>query len=75
MKTLNIREMRATLTRLDRIIAEEGEILVTRRGRPLARVLPVCPARPMPSHAGLRARMARLAVGSEVTVRRDREGR
>jgi len=75
MTTLNIREMRAALTRLDDILAREGEVLVTRRGRPIARLIPVRPAASMPSHADLRARMPRLTVPSEVLVRQDRDGR
>jgi prevent-host-death family protein len=75
MKKLNVRRMRAALGRLDEIVAQEGEIVVTRRGRPLARVLPVRAARPMPSHRDLRAAMPRLAVPSEVLVRQDRDGR
>lgn len=73
MKTLTIREMRGALTRLDQIVAREGEILVTRRGRPVARILPVPSSRPMPSHADLRARMAPLRVPSEILVRQDRD--
>jgi prevent-host-death family protein len=75
MITLTIREMRAALTHLDKILATEGEVLVTKRGRPLARLVPVRPAGSMPSHADLRARMPRLTVPSEVLVRQDRDGR
>jgi prevent-host-death family protein len=75
MKTLSVRHLRAALARLDEVIAEEGEILVTRRGRPLARVVPVHQARAMPSHADLRAKMPRLPMPSEVLVRRDRDAR
>ncbi len=74
MKQLTIRQMRTALTRLEQITAEEGEIVVTRRGRPIARVLPVPSRRPMPSHRDLRASMPRLRVGSEVLVRLDRDG-
>jgi antitoxin (DNA-binding transcriptional repressor) of toxin-antitoxin stability system len=75
MISLNIREMRAALTRLDEILTREGEILVTKRGRAIARLVPVRPAASMPSHADLRARMPRLTVPSEVLVRQDRDGR
>lgn len=73
VKTLTIREMRGALGRLDQIVAREGEILVTRRGRAVARLLPVPSTRPMPSHADLRARMGPLRVPSEVLVRQDRD--
>ncbi len=75
MKTLSIREMRAALTRLDDLLATEGEIVVTRRGRAVARLLPVRPTRRAPSHADLRAAMPRLAVASEALVREDRDAR
>ena len=75
MKTLTIRQIRAALTHLDEIVASEGEIVVTRRGRPVARLLPACGQRPAPSHADLRAKMPRLKLGSEVIIREDREAR
>jgi len=74
MTTLTIREMRAALPRLDKILATEGEILVTKRERPIARLIPVRPAASMPSHADLRARMPRLTVPSKVLLRQDRAG-
>jgi prevent-host-death family protein len=75
MKTLNIREMRQALSRVDEIVAREGEIVVTRRGRPVARVLPVRATRRLPSNAELRALMPRLKTPSEVLVREDRDAR
>jgi len=75
MKSLTIRQMRAALSRLDQVVGQEGEIVVTRRGRALARVLPMRPRRTLPSHADLRARMPRLVVPSEVLVRQDRDAR
>ena len=35
MKVLNIREMRANMDRLDELVAEEGELVIKRRGHPL----------------------------------------
>ena len=69
MKTLSIREMRSALSHLDELVAEAGEVVVTRRGRPLARILPARPRRGIPSRAGLRASMPRLKVPSEVLIR------
>ncbi|MGO9267766.1 MAG: type II toxin-antitoxin system Phd/YefM family antitoxin [Candidatus Binataceae bacterium] len=73
LKTLSIREMRAALAHLDDLVAEAGEVVVTRRGRPLARILPAQPRRGIPSRAELRASMPRLEVPSDVLVRQDRE--
>jgi antitoxin (DNA-binding transcriptional repressor) of toxin-antitoxin stability system len=74
MKTLSIREMRGALSRIDRILEEESEIIVSRRGEAVARVLPVEPRRRMPSHADLRSRMPRLSA-SEDLIRDDRDER
>ena len=75
MKTLNIREMRQAWSRVDEIVAVEGEIIVTRRGQPVARILPVRPRRQLPSNAELRASMPRLRTPSEKLVREDRDTR
>jgi prevent-host-death family protein len=75
MKTLSIREARAALSRVDDILAEEGEVLITRRGKAVARLLPVRPRKPVPSHAELRASMRPLSVPSEVYIRAERDER
>jgi len=73
LNSLTVRQIRSALPRLDQLIAQEGEILITRRGQPIARLLPARPRRAMPSHAALRARMSRLAIGSEVLLSQDRD--
>jgi len=75
MRELSIREMRAELGRLGKLLEAEEELVITRHGRPIARVLPLGPRRRRPSHADLRASMPRLATGSEVHVRADRDER
>lgn len=75
MRTLSIREMRNELGRLDQLIGKEGEILITRRGHPIARLVPAGGARKKPSHAELRAVMPRLATGSEQLLRSERDER
>jgi prevent-host-death family protein len=75
MKQLTIRQVRGALGRLDELVAVEGEIVVTRRGRPLARIVPVRSRRTAPSHADLRASMPRLRTPSEALVRADRDER
>jgi prevent-host-death family protein len=75
MRSVSVREMRTALPRLEQLLAEEGEIVITRNGKPVARVLPTRSARPIPSHADLRSRMPRLEVGSEVRIRQDRDER
>jgi len=73
MKSLSIREVRKELAQLDELVAREGEIVVTRRGQPIARLLPLRSKRGMPSHADLRASMPPLQTGSEVQLRTERD--
>jgi antitoxin (DNA-binding transcriptional repressor) of toxin-antitoxin stability system len=75
MRELSIREMRAELGRLGKLLETERELVITRHGRPIARVLPLGPRPRRPSHADLRASMPRLATGSEAAVRADRDER
>lgn len=75
MRKVSTREMREALPHLEDLLAREGELVITRRGRPVARVMPVADARARPSHARLRAGMPRAERGSEGYVRRDRDTR
>jgi prevent-host-death family protein len=75
MRKLSIREMRERLGSLDRLVQNEGELLVTRRGVPIARVLPVKGTQRRPSHAELRSAMPKLKTPSEKIVRDDRDQR
>jgi len=70
---MSIRELRDSLSELDEIVEREQEILVTRHGRAVAKVTPVSPRRPTPSHADLRAGMPFQSVSSEDLIRQDRE--
>jgi prevent-host-death family protein len=75
MRQLSVREIRAALTQLEQILEEEGEVVITRRGEPIARVLPAVRKGGIPSHADLRSRMSRVSVGSEVLIRQERDER
>lgn len=75
MKELNVREMRANIGRLDELVEEAGELVISRRGQPIARVLPVSRHRPRPDHADLRQRMAKLSTPSAVLIRAERDER
>ncbi len=72
MKKLTIREARKSLTNLDRLLAVEGELMITRRGKAIARLVQVGRRRPIPSHRDLREKMVRMRKGSEKLVREDR---
>ena len=75
MKELNIREMRASIGRLDELVAMEGELVVSRHGQPIARILPMPAHRQFPDHADLRARMPRLQSSSAELIREERDER
>lgn len=75
MKSVSVRDMRNALSTLDELVAKEGELLVTRRGKPIARVLPVGRSGGPPSHLALRKSMPHLKHSSEDLVRKDREAR
>jgi len=74
MREISIREMRANLGRLAELMEREGELVLTRRGQAIARIVSVAPRRRMASHADLRRKMPRLSP-SEDLIREDRDGR
>lgn len=73
MKKLTIRETRQSLSQLDRLLAEEGELTITRRGGPIARIIQIDRIRPIPSHQDLRKLMSKMKEGSEKLIRKDRD--
>lgn len=75
MRTVSVRDIRAMLPSLEEVVAREGEVVVTRRGKAIARVLPVAPVRKMPTLATLRSSMPHLERSSTELIRADREGR
>ena len=75
MKKLTIREARQALSHLDQILATEGEVTITKRGRAIARVIHLSKGMHIPSHRDLREKMSRMKKGSEKLVREDRDAR
>ena len=75
MKELNVREMRANIGRLDELVDEAGELVISRRGEPIARVLPVSRRRSLPTHADLRQLTAPLKTPSAELIRAERDER
>jgi antitoxin (DNA-binding transcriptional repressor) of toxin-antitoxin stability system len=75
MKKLSIREARQALSHLDHILATEGEVTITKRGRAIARVIQLSKGMRIPSHRDLREKMSRMKKGSEKLVRKDRDTR
>lgn len=75
MKTLTIREAREGLSHSEEMFADDDEVLVVRRGEPMARILPAIPKRKVRSLAEFRAGQTVQQVPSEVIVGEDREER
>ena len=75
MKELNVRQMRESIGRLDALVEEEGELIIRRRGKAIARILPVSRRRQRPDHADLRARTPRLSNVSSDFIREERDER
>jgi len=74
MKELNVREMRAAIGQLEHIVQASGEMVILRRGKPIARVLPVRGAGKRPDHRELRQRTGTLAP-SEALLREEHDER
>jgi prevent-host-death family protein len=72
MTKMTVRQVRSALPRIEEVVAHEGEIVITRRGRAVARVLPIPSLRRAQSHAALRARMPLLAPSAPL-IREDRD--
>jgi len=72
MKELNVREMRAAISQLEQMVQASGEIIILRRGKPIARVLPVRGGGKRPDHRELRQRTGTLAP-SEALLREERD--
>ena len=72
---LSIREIRNQLGKLDTLIAEEHELIITRHNKPVARVLPVKGEKQKPGHKDLRDRLLWQEISSEDLTRQDRDDR
>jgi antitoxin (DNA-binding transcriptional repressor) of toxin-antitoxin stability system len=75
MKTLTIREAREGLSHPETLFADSDEVVVTRHGEPVARLLPVNPKPKARSLATFRATLPYQEVPSEVLIREDRDAR
>jgi antitoxin (DNA-binding transcriptional repressor) of toxin-antitoxin stability system len=54
------------------LLADEGEVVITRRGDPIAKVVQVGRKRPIPSHRDLREGVKRMHKASETLLRKER---
>jgi antitoxin (DNA-binding transcriptional repressor) of toxin-antitoxin stability system len=75
MKELTIREAREGLSHPEAMFADTEEVLVVRRGEPVARILPVAPRRQARSLRDFLASQPMQSVPSEVLIAEEREDR
>ncbi|MEO5881876.1 MAG: hypothetical protein ABIQ06_05630 [Caldimonas sp.] len=78
MKTMNVRELRQSTSRLKQTLAAEGEVLLVSNGEPIARILPVRPQplrSKLPSMKAFRATMPRMSDPASALIREDRDRR
>jgi prevent-host-death family protein len=72
MRELSIREARNSLSHIEALLGSEKEIIITRRGRPVAKLVSLRQAE-VPSHAELRAETPRLERESADLIREERD--
>ena len=77
MKRAGIREARQNLSTLLEEVKSGGEILITDRGKPVARLVPhrTQASKPFPDRSGFRRTMPRLDPPLSGSIIEDRKGR
>lgn len=73
MRQMSVRELRNSLASIDELLQQENEVVITRHGRAIAKLVPICRTLRTLSHADLRAAMPRLERPSEELLREDRD--
>jgi antitoxin (DNA-binding transcriptional repressor) of toxin-antitoxin stability system len=75
MRAITIREAREGLSHPDQMFANDDEVVVTRRGEPVARILPIGkPPAQIRSLAAFRASQTALSPPLSQTIAEDRDG-
>jgi antitoxin (DNA-binding transcriptional repressor) of toxin-antitoxin stability system len=72
VRELSIREARNSMSRIDELLRKEKEIILTRRGKPIARLVALEPGE-VPSHADLRTEIGPMRRASTELIREDRD--
>ncbi len=75
MRTITIREAREGLSHPEQLFAGSDEVIVTRRGEPVARILPITPRPHLDSLQDFLASQPVQSVPSEALLAADREDR
>ncbi len=72
---LSIREARNALGHLDEYLSKNGEIIITRHGKAIARILPLREQMTRPSHDDLKQKIGKFSIASVDLIRADRDER
>jgi prevent-host-death family protein len=77
MKTAGIREARQSISELIEVVRKGREVLITDRGKPVARLVPAerSNARAFPGREAFRRTMPALSTPLSSTISEDREDR
>jgi hypothetical protein len=67
--------MRSLLGKLDELVEEQQELIITRNKKEIARVLPIQVKKERPTHAQLRQLTRRGEISSAALIRQDRDER
>lgn len=67
--------MRSNLGRLDELLNESGEIIITKNNQAIAKVVSVNPRKPFPSNKALRAKQRTRSVSASQMIIDDRDDR
>jgi prevent-host-death family protein len=75
MRTAGIREVRQDLTSLLDDVRKGREVVITDRGRPIARIVPIARRNPIPDLSAFRERIGNIGVSLSQAIIDDREDR
>ena len=74
MRTVSVAEAKSNLSEILNQVQDGEEIIVTRRGRPVARIAPVQkPLKPLESRAKFRARVRKMKSSTKEVIRQMRD--
>jgi antitoxin (DNA-binding transcriptional repressor) of toxin-antitoxin stability system len=75
MRYINVREMRSMLGKLDILVKDQQELIITRNKQAIARILPMRTQKIRPTHADLRALQQQSPHSATELIRQDRDER
>ena len=75
MRTAGIREARQDLTSLLDDVRKGREVVITERGRPVARLVPIRPRKPFPNLAAVRRKTRTIEPPLSQAITDDRDDR